>query len=57
MLPREVIKSGFQNEIIADGQMWINMLEDRNLISHTYSEENAKKAESKILKEYILGLN
>ena len=42
--PREVIKHGFQNQIIEDGQLWINMMEDQNLIAHTYSEENAKKA-------------
>src|SRR3989338_6513485 len=34
-LPREVIKQAFANDIIADGQLWIDMLEDRNLMAHT----------------------
>ena len=36
-LPREVIKQGFHHNIIEDGQSWINMLEDRNLMAHTYN--------------------
>ncbi len=51
-LPREVIKHGYQNQIIENGQMWINMMEDRNLMAHTYSEENAKKAVERISNEY-----
>jgi nucleotidyltransferase substrate binding protein (TIGR01987 family) len=34
--PRQVIKEGFAAKIIADGQVWINMLDNRNLLSHTY---------------------
>ncbi len=51
-LPREVIKHGFQNQIIEDGQVWINMMEDRNLMAHTYNEENARKAVARISNEY-----
>jgi nucleotidyltransferase substrate binding protein (TIGR01987 family) len=55
-LPREVIKHGFQNRIIDDGQMWIDMMQDKNLMAHTYSEENAKKALGKITDSYHAGI-
>jgi nucleotidyltransferase substrate binding protein (TIGR01987 family) len=34
--PRMVIKAAFAAQIIADGQVWIDMLDHRNLLSHTY---------------------
>lgn len=37
--PREVIKSGFQYELIEDGEIWLEMLEMRILMTHTYDEE------------------
>lgn len=36
--PREVIKKGFQYEIISNGEVWMEMLENRNLMTHTYDE-------------------
>ena len=38
--PRSVIKQAFAAKIIEDGQTWINMLEQRNLRSHTYDNES-----------------
>lgn len=37
--PRETIKMGFQFEIISGGEIWMEMLEQRNLMAHTYDEE------------------
>ena len=34
--PRQVIKEAFVAKIITDGQTWIDMLNHRNLLSHTY---------------------
>lgn len=34
--PREVIKQAFAAKIISDGQLWIDMLNHRNLLAHTY---------------------
>ncbi|MDQ6939476.1 MAG: nucleotidyltransferase substrate binding protein [Verrucomicrobiota bacterium] len=34
--PREVIKQAFAARVITDGQVWIDMLNHRNLLSHTY---------------------
>ena len=36
--PREIIKTGFQYELIEDGEIWLEMLEMRNIITHTYDE-------------------
>ena len=42
--PREVIKKGFQHEIIAKGEIWLEMLGKRNLLAHTYDEKLASEA-------------
>lgn len=34
--PRTVIKEAFAAHILSDGQVWIDMLDLRNLLSHTY---------------------
>jgi nucleotidyltransferase substrate binding protein (TIGR01987 family) len=34
--PRQVIKEAFAAKVISDGEVWINMLDNRNLLSHTY---------------------
>ncbi|MGH7951860.1 MAG: nucleotidyltransferase substrate binding protein [Limisphaerales bacterium] len=36
--PNSVIKQAFAAKIISDGQLWIDMLHCRNLMSHTYDE-------------------
>jgi nucleotidyltransferase substrate binding protein (TIGR01987 family) len=56
-LPREVIKQAFANDIIINGQLWMDMLEDRNLMAHTYDEARAMKAVNHICQHYIAGLN
>jgi len=42
--PRDVVKESFKYEIIDDGDLWIEMLEKRNYMVHTYSEESAELA-------------
>jgi len=56
-LPREVIKYGFHHHIIEDGQAWINMMEDRNLMAHTYDERKAENAINNICKHYVKAIN
>lgn len=36
-LPREVIKEAFSANVIKDEQVWIDMLQDRNSISHEFN--------------------
>ena len=36
--PRNVVKEAFAAKILPDGQVWIDMLDHRNLLSHAYDE-------------------
>jgi nucleotidyltransferase substrate binding protein (TIGR01987 family) len=36
--PKSVIKAAFAARLIPDGQLWIDVLETRNLLSHTYDQ-------------------
>ncbi|WP_058485661.1 nucleotidyltransferase substrate binding protein [Defluviitalea phaphyphila] len=51
--PREVIKSAFHYGLIKDGEIWMDMLEKRNLMAHTYDEKRFNLAVSKIKEEYF----
>jgi nucleotidyltransferase substrate binding protein (TIGR01987 family) len=55
-LPREVIKQAFANDIIVDGQMWIDMLENRNVMAHVYDEALAHETVFRISRNYISAL-
>ena len=55
LTPKNVIKQAFVSRIIENGQVWIDMLLSRNLMSHTYDsikfEVIAKDVEIKYLVE------
>jgi nucleotidyltransferase substrate binding protein (TIGR01987 family) len=34
--PKNVVKAAFASRLIADGQLWIDMLDHRNALSHKY---------------------
>ncbi len=55
--PREVIKQAFAIEIIEDGEIWLQMLEDRNLTSHIYDEAKAQEVVDSIVKNYFYKLD
>ncbi len=55
-LPREIIKQAFATDLITDGQLWMDMLEDRNLMAHTYDEALALEAVDHICRRYVAGL-
>lgn len=50
--PRETIKESFANNLISDGQNWIEMMESRNKTSHTYKEFAAQAIASDIINIY-----
>ena len=50
--PREAIKQAFQVGLIEDGRVWLIALEDRNLTTHTYDAETARKVERSIKQSY-----
>lgn len=51
--PRDVIKEAFRYELIKDGEKWIDMLEKRNLMAHTYDEKSADFAFQIIRENYF----
>jgi len=54
--PRSVIKQAFAAKIIKDGQTWMDMLEQRNLMSHTYDSKTFEAVFSNISQDYIVAL-
>lgn len=54
--PREVIKAAFHYNLIQDGELWMDMLEKRNVLAHTYDEERFVYAINKIHQEYYIAI-
>jgi len=44
LLPREVLRQAFATGLLQNGQLWIDMLEQRNLMAHTYDVHRARQA-------------
>lgn len=51
--PRSTIQTAFQAQLITDGHIWIDMLEKRNMMAHTYNEKYAEQAERLIREHYF----
>ena len=49
---KNAIRHAFNKGIIEDGDDWMEMVEDRNLASHTYDEETAEKIFGAIRNKY-----
>lgn len=54
--PRNVIKEAFAARIIREGQVWIDMLDHRNLLSHTYDESTFETAVSAVKDRYMAAI-
>jgi nucleotidyltransferase substrate binding protein (TIGR01987 family) len=51
--PRQVLKDAFVAKIIVDGQVWIDMLDHRNLLSRTYDSPVFEEAVDAIAARYL----
>ena len=51
--PRDVLKEAFNLDILNNGELWFEMLEYRNILSHTYNEKNFTKAVEKIYNDFF----
>jgi nucleotidyltransferase substrate binding protein (TIGR01987 family) len=54
--PRQALKSAFTQGIIPDAEeadVWLKMLEDRNLTAHTYQKDLAMTIYQKIVNTYV----
>ena len=52
--PRDVFREAFSGGIIADGEVWLAMMKDRNLTSHTYDDIHAKEVYTRVKNSYII---
>ncbi len=49
---RGAVREAFKHELIDDGELWMDMIEKRNLSSHTYNKELADELTSTIINDY-----
>jgi len=51
--PKQVLIHAFKDGIISDGHSWYDALEKRNLIAHTYNEEEVIEIETLIRSKFL----
>jgi nucleotidyltransferase substrate binding protein (TIGR01987 family) len=49
---RNATREAFKNALIADGEVWMDMIKARNMTSHTYRTEIAQKIAADILQRF-----
>jgi nucleotidyltransferase substrate binding protein (TIGR01987 family) len=49
---RGAVREAFKNGLLEDGEMWMTMIKDRNLSSHTYDLERAQEIVERIIEGY-----
>lgn len=50
---RDTTRTAFRNGLIENGEVWMDMVEKRNLTSHTYDEETAAEVVTAICNTYF----
>ena len=50
---KDATREAFRLELIQDGEVWMQMIQDRNLTSHAYDQSTADSVAKAILQEYI----
>ncbi|HPF93615.1 MAG TPA: nucleotidyltransferase substrate binding protein, partial [Tenuifilaceae bacterium] len=50
------IKEAFSSQIIREGEVWIDMLDNRNMMAHTYEESVFNEVVAKINESYFLAI-
>jgi nucleotidyltransferase substrate binding protein (TIGR01987 family) len=53
LFPRDVFKEAFAKGMLKNGEVWLEMLKDRNLSSHTYNQEMAREVYQRIKNKYF----
>lgn len=53
LAPRSTIRCAFKHGLISDGEIWIEMMLDRNRTSHMYDESTALEIVTLIKNKYI----
>ena len=55
--PRAIIKIAFQCHMIDDGGLWLEILEARNILAHTYSDEQSITIIRRLKEKYIIAFD
>ena len=50
---RDTTRAAFRSELIENGEVWMDMVDKRNLTSHTYDEETAAQVVTTIRSTYF----
>jgi len=50
---RDAVREGFRLEMIADGEIWMDMILSRNRTSHIYHEEVAADIATRVVESYL----
>ncbi|MDE0316342.1 MAG: nucleotidyltransferase substrate binding protein [Candidatus Poribacteria bacterium] len=50
---RDTTRAAFRNQLIENGEVWMDMVDKRNLTSHTYDEETAAQVVTTICSTYF----
>ena len=53
LAPRSTIRCAFKHKVITDGDIWIEMMLDRNRTSHMYDEETAVNIVKLVKEKYV----
>lgn len=51
--PKKTIREAYANGLIQDGQVWVDMINGRNLSAHIYNEDTAERLEAEIITKYL----
>ncbi|MEY2937108.1 MAG: hypothetical protein RL033_7857 [Pseudomonadota bacterium] len=54
--PKSVVKAAFAARILSDGQLWIDMIDHRNLLSHKYDQALISRGLDEIQSRYLPAL-
>jgi nucleotidyltransferase substrate binding protein (TIGR01987 family) len=57
LAPRSTIRCAFKHKLISDGDIWIEMMLDRNRTSHMYDETTALNIVKLVKEKYVIELN
>ena len=51
--PRTVLKQAVQDNLLENGHAWLHMLDNRNLLTHVYDEEESRQILDHIASRYL----
>ena len=51
--PKAVIREAFESKFVSDGQLWMDMLDARNLMSHSYDQKDFEEVIDNLRHVYL----